>query len=220
MPARRTFENEAAELAYHRTKDDERREQAKLRMRAMRARNRGVTRTRSRNTATRLGLRDGNPPTPPVKSLSLLIERVGEILAPFAGRGYVHVERFWTLAHQEYPELPLELEAYKIADWLEQPKNSKRRCSRAFLGNWLSKAAGDRQQRESQPRPRTAQGGPVDPPIAFQTNPGPDPAPWLTAPLQTFTPEEIKRLAAEHARVPFKDKLAAKAALATNGVHK
>lgn len=185
-------------------------------------------RKRSRDTVTERGnvtqpqraARPVTPPGPPVKTLSLLIERVGAILAPFAGRGYVHVERFWALAHQEYPELPLELEAYKIADWLEQPKNSKRRCSRAFLGNWLSKAASDRKQRESQPSPRSAQTGPVDPPIAFQTNPGPDPAPWLTGELQTFTPEELKRLAAEHARVPFKDRLAAKAALATNGVHK
>ena len=64
-------------------------------------------------------------------------------------RGYVHDARFWEVAREQYPQLCLELEALKLADWLLEPKNAKRRCSKAFLDNWLKKAEADRLIREA-----------------------------------------------------------------------
>lgn len=150
-----------------------------------------------------------------------------------AGRGYAHTERFWQLASQQYPLLNLELEAIKAADWLLEPRNSKRRCSKAFLDNWLKKAEADRVGREraaarvvtmSEQGPSrypdfVGDHRPVDPPIAYQKNPGPDPAPWLTAELTRFSPEEEARMREQQARVPYQERLAKLAAAGRNGVH-
>ena len=160
------------------------------------------------------------PPTPPVsRSISKEIEKVGRLLEPLAVRGYGHDPDFWAELAASYPAARLAVEAYKIAGWFKDPaqRNRKVKSWPAFLDNWVKKAQRD----ETAPPLRPRVNGPVareavDPPIAYQKNPGPDPAPWLTGGLQTFTPEELERLAAEHARVPFRERLAAK----VNGVHR
>lgn len=198
-----------------------------------------LARERKRQQRSRDALRDGHvtqpqrtaspvtpPQTPPVLS-PLSTRELERRLEPFAGRGYRPDPGFLSRLAAAYPGVDLELEVAAALDWLEEPRNAKRRCSKGFLKNWCAKADQDRKAREAVPAPAASPKGVVvngtwHPPAAFQRNPGPPPdqAVPLTEPLQTFTREELARLRAEHARVPFKDKLAAKAALATNGVHK
>jgi hypothetical protein len=162
---------------------------------------------------------DANPPTPPV-SLSLLErKKVEHLLSSFVDRGYKHDPRFWELVRARYPHLDLELEVLKLAEWLDEPRNAKRKCSKGFIANWLSKADVDRQQREAQARtlPPTGQNG--SGPLAPRPGPGrpPDPAPVLPADvvLQRIDPAAAQRALAEARRLTLPEKLA----LAKNGKH-
>lgn len=101
---------------------------------------RAISKKEARNV-TPPGLSIGTPPIE--DSLLGEIERVGAILAPFAARGYRHEQRFWLKVALRYPEADLELEALKLADWLEEPRNAKARCSAARIDNWLRKTAAD-----------------------------------------------------------------------------
>src|SRR5215471_3634834 len=87
--------------------------------------------------------RDGNV-TPPPGSPSLLKKRkteekeaatvppgVAAALGSLAGR-VVYDPCFWALLARRYPDVDLELEAHKLVDWLTQPRNTKRRCSKTF----------------------------------------------------------------------------------------
>ena len=245
MPPRRTFDGVpgtaccaccAAELAYYRDKEARKREQTRLYVARHRARKpdgkpdgkpdpEAVSLTPGQVTPSKR-----NPPTPPVsRSISKEIEKVGRLLEPLTVRGYEHDPDFWAELAATYPAARLAVEAYKIAGWFKDPaqRNRKVKSWPAFLDNWVKKAQRDADADKAGPAPPAGSpkgvvvNGTWHPPAAFQRNPGPpEDAVPLTAPLETFTPEEIKRLAAEHARVPFKDRLAAKAALATNGVHK
>lgn len=169
----------------------------------------------------------GSPPTPPVVSpTSKEVEEVEGVLAPFAERGYEHDARWWQRLAQRCPDVDLYLECSNLAEWLLMPVHRKEECSKRRIGRWMRKAQADADAGKAAPAPVPARGvvvnGTWHPPAAFQRNPGPPPeeAVPLREPLQTFTREELARLREEHARVPFKDKLAAKAALATNGIHK
>lgn len=225
MPPRLTFEDDAAELAYHRAKDDLEREQAKLRMRAMRARNReGVAVTRSRNTATGLGPRDGNPPGPPVSpSLSKEREDVGRVLAPFAERGYAHDPEWWQRLAGQCPDVDFYLEASNLAEWLEMPVHRKEACSKRRIGRWMKKAQADAESLKAAPAPAASPKGVVvngtwHPPAAFQRNPGPPPdeAVPLTGPLERIGEAELRAVRDANQHLT----LAQKAARLTNGVHK
>lgn len=148
--------------------------------------------------------------TLPVLSSSKELEKVRAILEPFAGRGYAHSPRFWQLAAEQYPHLCLELEALKVSDWLDEPRNAKRKCNKAFLSNWLSKADVDRQQRDVQARQLPPVGSGSG--SASRPAPGrpPDPKPVLPdgAVLQMIDPAEARRALLDAKRLTLPEKLA------------
>jgi hypothetical protein len=126
---------------------------------------------------------------------------VEAILVPFEARGYRHDPRFWAKLAQTYPALDLELEALKLADWLTEPKNAKRRCSKAFLDHWLAKASADCMApvpNAPYHQPHTQQG----------RNPGPPDLPTLPAPLEVIRPAELEHYRAERSRETLADKVA------------
>ena len=196
-------------------------ENARLRMRALRARRKTASRNaenvRVTNTAPG-GAGDANPPTPPVVSFSLTErKKVEHLLATFVERGYKHDPRFWELVRARYPHLDLELEVLKLAEWLDEPRNAKRKCSKGFIANWLSKADVDRQQREAQARtlPPTGQSGSGQAPRPSPGRP-PDPAPVLPADavLERIDPAAAARHLLDAKRLTLPEKLAA---IARNG---
>jgi len=134
---------------------------------------------------------------------------IGETLAPFASRGYVHDVDFWRLLAQEYPGVNLQLQAKKIAGWLAQPKNARRRCSAAFLDNWMKKAAADRTAPAPPPAsrpPATVRGmvlpnGAYAPPASWQRVPDPPGLVHLAEPLAQIRLEDMPR-------VPLAERLA------------
>ena len=169
-----------------------------------------VTVTRSREKG-----RDANPPrTPPSPPLSLERE-IREALQPLKARGYVHDPRFWVLASEQYPLLCLELEALKLADWLQEPRNRKRRCSKAFLDNWLKKAEADRvaaaaAQANGVPSPRgVVTNGTWHPPITQQHNRQPDAPRFLEGELERIDPHQAGREMAARRAIPLPQRLAA-----------
>jgi hypothetical protein len=89
------------------------------------------------------------PPTPVVPTEQRLLER----LAPFASRAFKPDPAFLALLAERYPAVDLELELAAALDWLEEPRNAKRRCSKGFLANWVKKADADRKAREALPPP-------------------------------------------------------------------
>jgi hypothetical protein len=128
-----------------RAKEAREREQARLRQAHKRARDRdrhgdgaGVTVTPPPENGS-LPV----PPTPPGTSFLLRRkERAARTtLRAFRDRGYVDDPQFWALVAERYPGLDLELEAMKVSDWLREPRNAKRKCSRSFLDAWLKRAA-------------------------------------------------------------------------------
>ena len=222
MPARREYTTEelTARLA-------ERRRQAREGMARLRAARKTrltppVNATPDAVNATPAQERrgDANPPTPPVVSFSLTErKKVEHLLSTFIDRGYKHDPRFWELVRARYPHLDLELEVLKLAEWLDEPRNAKRKCSKGFIANWLSKADVDRQQREAQARtlPPTT-GGNLSGPTP-RPSPGrpPDPAPVLPADavLERIDPAAAARHLLDAKRLTLPEKLA----LAKNGKH-
>jgi hypothetical protein len=138
-------------------------------------------------------------------------------LSTFVDRGYRHDPRFWELLRRRYPHLDLELEVLKLAEWLDEPRNAKRKCSKGFISNWLSKADVDRQQREAQARTLPPTGGTGSGQAPPRPSPGrpPDPAPVLPADvtLQRIDPAVAQRALLEARRLTLPEKLA----LAKNG---
>jgi len=153
--------------------------------------------------------------TLPVLSSSKELEKVRAILEPFATRGYAHSARFWHLAAEQYPLLCLELEALKVADWLHEPRNAKRKCNTAFLSNWLSKADVDRQQRNAQAAQLRTITYPPPPPAGPGKPPDPDPVLPADVVLQRIDPAVAQRALLEARRLTLPEKLA----LAKNGKH-
>jgi hypothetical protein len=157
------------------------------------------------------------PHTPPVSSFSLKERRerrkIEQVLAAFAERGYRHDPRFWELLQERYPALDLELEVLKLAEWLEEPRNAKRKCSKGFITNWLSKADVDRQQREAQARtlPPTATAATPAPP-GGPKNPGPPPVLPEGVTMERIDPAVAARALAEAKRLTLAEKLARAAA--------
>lgn len=139
------------------------------------------------------------------------------LLSTFVDRGYKHDPRFWELLRTRYPALDLELEVLKLAEWLDEPRNAKRKCSKGFISNWLSKADVDRQQREAQARTPPPTGSTGTGQAGPRPSPGrpPDPAPVLPADvvLQRIDPAAAQRALLEARRLTLPEKLA----LAKNG---
>jgi hypothetical protein len=153
-----------------------------------------------------------SPPIPPVTPSSPIgeEEKVGRILAPFAGRGYVHSAEFWADMAASYPDVRLVIEARNVASWLKKPlkKNREAQCSEGFLINWMKKAQ------------RDATAPPTARPMAYQTpSPGKpaDPEPVLP---DGATIQMVDRAHAQRALFDAKKlNLAEKLALARNGTN-
>jgi hypothetical protein len=210
MPARREYTPEELRARLERE-----REQTRLRVARWRARHH-VTATQNGNAhavtvtaSPRNGTVTGTPPHPPSPPLSLERE-IRAALEPLTRRGYVHDPRFWVLASEQYPLLCLELEALKLADWLQEPRNQKRRCSKAFLDNWLKKAEADRLARAAAPSGPNPLGAAarMDPPIAFQHNRQPDAPRHLNGDLLPIDKDDFQRTLAAARGVPLEQKLA------------
>jgi len=192
------------------------REQARVRQSRYRQRRHATGDVTPPTEATREPARSVTPPVPPVFSPSLTEKRkIEHVLSTFLDRGYKHDPRFWELLRTRYPLLDLELEVLKLAEWLDEPRNAKRKCSKAFISNWLSKADVDRQQRNAQAAQlRTIS---YQPPAPAAPGKPPDPAPVLPADvvLQRIDPRVAERALLEARRLTLPQKLA----LAKNGKH-
>lgn len=66
-------------------------------------------------------------------------EQVRCVLEPL--RGYAHDERLLQRLAATCPAVDLVLEAIGMAEWLTRAANRKRTCSKAFLSNWVKRAA-------------------------------------------------------------------------------
>jgi hypothetical protein len=66
-------------------------------------------------------------------------EQVRCVLEPV--RGYVHDEQLLHRLAATCPAVDLVLEAIGMAEWLQRTANRKRVCSKAFLANWVKRAA-------------------------------------------------------------------------------
>ena len=159
------------------------------------------------------------PPQTPPTVVPLLLKKQKElaaraVLRRFAGRGYADDGRFWALCQQRYPDLDLELEAMKLAEWLTEPRNEQRRCSKAFIANWLAKAAA---RPPAPPAPVVATNGSIGNRVYHQPitqqgrNPGPPDLPLFEAPVSRIDPAEMARFVAGRRDVPLAEKLKARA---------
>lgn len=77
-------------------------------------------------------------------------------------KGYVHDEQLLARLAATCPAVDLVLEAIGMAEWLQRTANRKRVCSKAFLSNWVKRAAtkptGQLQPDNQRPAPRSALG--------------------------------------------------------------
>jgi hypothetical protein len=204
MPARRELT-----LEEYQAREERRREQTRLRVARYRARRNAQVSVTGHSNGTGAGYPPHTPPSPPLS----LEREIREALEPLTARGYVHDPRFWVLASEQYPHLCLELEALKLADWLTEPRNAKRRCSKAFLDNWLKKAEADRLARAAGPPPSNGhlQAMRIDPPIAFQHNrqpPRPDDVQLPNGELVPIAKEDFQRTVDANRGLPLEQKLA------------
>jgi hypothetical protein len=194
------------------------REQTRLRVKRYRERRNAAPINEGSVTTRPNGALKRDPPhTPPSPPLSLERE-IREALEPLTARGYVHDPRFWVLASEQYPALCLELEALKLVDWLQEPKNARRRCSKAFLDNWLKKAEADRKQAEAA-QAKQANGvasprgvvtnGTYHPPITQQHNRQPDAPHHLNGELVPISKDDFERTVAARRAIPLPERLAA-----------
>lgn len=155
MPARREYT--AAELA---ERLERQREQTRQRVARYRAR-RGVTRYASGNadavtvTATPLHAREDVRSTAPVTTIEEAVlrtacapdaalsdlERIELLLAPYAGRRYVHRPASWERLLAGCVGVDPVLEVIRACEWLDEPAHRQRDCSFRFLSGWIKRAA-------------------------------------------------------------------------------
>lgn len=107
--------------------------------------------------------------------LTASLNAMNAVLMPLASRGYVPNKDSLTKCAAKYPAIDLELEALKLADWLNEPRNRKELCSWRRIFNWLDRAEHDRQRREAERR--TQDGG-------SKPRPFPEDLPKFETPLQ------------------------------------
>jgi hypothetical protein len=199
MPARKDYTPEELGARLER-----RREQVRAAVRRYRERRKAVSDTPE--TAVTLTYKEVSP-TPPAPDPTLPesstnsppppARRLEALLVPLEARGYRHDPAFLDRLAQKYPEVDLELEVAAAVDWLYQPRNAKRPCSKGFLKNWVMKAETDRVQRAAAPPARPPNGnGPYAPPAAFQRNL----ERTYKAP-EDFSPDELARSDAARERV-------------------
>lgn len=146
------------------------------------------------------------PSVEPSLLLTPVAQAVDGIFGAFTERGYGTDARFLSVLVKTYPDLNLELEALKIAEWLTEPRHRTRQCSKKFIDNWLKKAEADRISREQltltalgPTAAPVSKGATVNstyyPPAAFQRNDNPDAA------LPQWDAEQARRSDAERERI-------------------
>lgn len=136
---------------------ERRREQSRLAMARLRAARRGVSPPALAhgnglaNTPASLHARTNGsaearstaflvPPSLSEKEVSPTdFEQVRCVLEPL--RGYAHDERLLARLAATCPAVDLVLEAIGMAEWLNRAGNRKRTCSKAFVSNWVKRAA-------------------------------------------------------------------------------
>ena len=219
MPARRDYTPEELRERLERRREQTRQAVARHRQRRVST---TVMLTNEQVSLTPGQVTEGkpHPPTPPVLS-ALSTRELERRLEPFAGRGYRPDPGFLSRLAAAYPGVDLELEVAAALDWLEEPRNARRRCSKGFLKNWCAKADQDRKARDQAPAsPSSSPKGVVvngtwHPPAAFQRNPGPPPgeAVPLTGPLERIGEAELRAVRDANRHLT----LAQKAARLTNG---
>lgn len=218
MPARRDYTPEELQEQLERRRAQSRSGMARLRQQRRLANTVNLTDAPGKTGAV-------NPPGPPVlPPTSKEVDEVEGVLARFADRGYQHDVRWWLRLAQTCPDVDLFLECSNLAEWLLMPVHRKDECNKRRIGRWMRKAQADA---EAAQQPRRAAPAPVKgvvtngvyhPPASMQKTPDPElPAvPWGATGLARFSPEEEARMREQQARVPFKERLAAK----LNGVHR
>jgi hypothetical protein len=107
------------------------------------------------------------------------LEQVRCVLEPL--RGYAHDERLLQRLAANCPAVDLVLEAIGMAEWLNRPANRKRTCSKAFVANWVKRAATAPTGRTDPPpaarEPRSALGRVLE---QIATSPVAGPSTWGT----------------------------------------
>jgi hypothetical protein len=99
-------------------------------------------------------------------------------------------------------------------DWLEEPRHSKRRCSKGFLKNWVAKADADRKAREQAPphppAPLAAQQGPRPQPSRERPRPaaGAREADGVAFELTPMRPADFSRFVAERRKLTNEQRMA------------
>ena len=83
---------------------------------------------------------EGNKPPIPEPLL-----KAQDVLVPFVTRGFIPDRDNLLKVGTSYPNLDLDLEFRKLADWLRDPKNRKEQCSWRRIFNWLKRAEEYRQ---------------------------------------------------------------------------
>jgi hypothetical protein len=149
--------------------------------------------------------------TSPVGGTSLSVEAekgVEAILAPFEARGYRHEPAFWAKMAGKYPGVDLELEAMKLAEWLDIPKNAKELCSKARIDRWLKKTHAELQAAPAPPSNGMANGV-AHQPNSLKHNRRPDEPRLLTGDLTPIRPAELHRFQADRRKLTLEQRLAA-----------
>jgi hypothetical protein len=189
MPARREYT--AAELA---ERLQERRRQAREGMARLRAQRRLTSPVNATPEAVNLTSPTSGAPAPTyadARSTAFLVtsvpseqskstadlEQVRCVLEPL--RGYAHDERLLQRLAARCPAVDLVLEAIGMAEWLNRPANRKRTCSKAFVSNWVKRAAtaptGRTEPQRGASEPRSALGRVLE---QIATSPVAGPATW------------------------------------------
>lgn len=104
-----------------------------------------VTRTsRTYNAAT---VQNSTVPnrTEPKEGIPEPLLKAQDVLVPFVTRGFIPDRDNLLKVGTSYPNLDLDLEFRKLADWLRDPKNRKEQCSWRRIFNWLKRAEEYRQ---------------------------------------------------------------------------
>lgn len=132
------------------------------------------------------------PPVAPEQREDLL--RLHEVFGQLKNRQYEPTPEFLRKVGERYPQLDLEVEALKLADWLKMPVHRKETCSQRRILNWLDRAEEDRLRRLSEREPpRVPVNGAAEKP--YVPIPPPEPRQWTAE--QATASEAAKRQARE-----------------------
>lgn len=108
---------------------------------------------------------------PPTRDHTEELERLHQLLLPFAKRGYDADAAFLRKLVKTYPHLDFELEAERLAEWLKEPRHAKERCNRRRILNWMEIAEERRLKHLAERETVTAPAAPAAPVAANGVKP-------------------------------------------------